>query len=188
MAESGHRNSRRSPPPPGTGVSPPWGGGFPGVAGPSGCLRTGTPPTSNPPGRAGAPPFPSGPIRPFSGWERPRQTGLPFLLSVSLCPLPRPPPGRAPTHPRTPLPKVGSAEDRDGGGESRTPSRGQEAAGLSEWGPSRAGTAAHAAALKPSLCPGQWPSPSLEPFQPQRTPPNRQKACLLALPAFSSVN
>ena len=162
-------------------------GGFPGVAGPSGCLRTGTPPTSNLPGRTGAPPFPSGPVRPFSGWEKPRQGFLSSCLFPSAL-SPGPLQVRAPTHPRTPLSKVGSTEDRDWGGESRTPSRDQEAAGLPEWGPSRAGTAAHAATLKPSLCPGQRPSPSLEPFQPQRTPPNLQKACLLAQPDFSSVN
>ena len=84
--------TRRSPPPPGTGA-PPALGGFPRVAGSSGCLRTGTPPTSNLPGRTGAPPFPSGPVRPFSGWEKPRQSFLSSCLFPSaFSPGPHPPP------------------------------------------------------------------------------------------------
>lgn len=99
-----------------------------------------------PPQACGAQPFPSGPVRTFSGWGRQRQTGLPFapLFPSALSPNTPRPPTPAPTYLRLGLPRRGTGAGR---AEARAEVRGRPGCLSGDPGPGRS------SALKPSLCP-----------------------------------
>lgn len=102
MADSGHRNPRRSLPPPGTGVSPPWGGASPGSPAPLDACEPGPHPPPISPGARGPRHFPPASSGLFLGGGGRDRASFPPVC-FPLPSLPWPLPGRAP--PPTPAPR-----------------------------------------------------------------------------------
>ena len=136
---SGRVGAEKVTPTTGDGGSPPRGGASPGSPAPLDACEPGHHP---PPISTGA----RGPAislqpRPAFFWVGEAETGLPFLLSVSLCPLsPGPFQAGPPTHPRTPRYLRWDLQRRGTGAERAEPQAevrgrlGCPSGDLPEWG------------------------------------------------------